>query len=475
MKAKNLIKNFSYTIGSNMLSLIVSTLVILVLPKILGVKEYGYWQLYLFFTTYVGIFHFGWADGVYLKYGGKLYKDLDYKKFHTQFILFTSVETIFAFIIIILSFLNPVSERMFVYQATAIALIMINVRQLFLYILQITNRIGSYSAITVFDRALYLSLITLFLFFKNYSFQLMIICDLVAKCTSLSLAMWECKEIVFSVSYKFVNGMKEAISNIKVGINLLIANFASFLIIGIVRYVVEVFWGIEMFGKISLTLSISNLTISFINAISVVLFPVMRRIRKENVANWYLPIRNIIMLLLFLALFLYYPIDWLLPKWLPQYASSMIYLAVLFPMCAYEGKFELLISTFFKTIRLEQSLLITNLLTLCLSSSLTILCVLYFNSLNLLMFSIIMTLGCRSSFAELYLGKKLGVKVGRRIISENLLIIDFVFGSWFIKGVAGLLMYLIGFGIYVLIYGGKIKETIIFMSLKQEGGIKYSG
>ena len=75
-KAIEFIKNMSYSISSNLVSLIISTIVILIIPKIIGVEEYGYWQLYLFYTSYIGFLHFGWNDGIYLRYGGKEYKKL---------------------------------------------------------------------------------------------------------------------------------------------------------------------------------------------------------------------------------------------------------------------------------------------------------------------------------------------------------------------------------------------------------------
>ncbi len=76
-RAVNFIKNFSYTITSNMISVVISALVTLVVPKLIGIEEYGYWQLYLFYSSYIGFLHFGWNDGIYLKYGGKEYNDLD--------------------------------------------------------------------------------------------------------------------------------------------------------------------------------------------------------------------------------------------------------------------------------------------------------------------------------------------------------------------------------------------------------------
>ena len=89
MKTGKLIKNLSYSVVANGTNTLVSLILVLFVPKILGVKEYSYWQLYLFYASYVGFFHFGWADGVYLKFGGKKYEELDKGYFHSQFWLLT--------------------------------------------------------------------------------------------------------------------------------------------------------------------------------------------------------------------------------------------------------------------------------------------------------------------------------------------------------------------------------------------------
>ena len=78
---KKIIANFSYVVLSNLLTVIVSSLVVLILPKIMGVEEYGYWQLYIFYLSYAGFVHLGWVDGIYLRYGGLEYDELDKEKF----------------------------------------------------------------------------------------------------------------------------------------------------------------------------------------------------------------------------------------------------------------------------------------------------------------------------------------------------------------------------------------------------------
>ncbi|MEH7500412.1 hypothetical protein V7251_23495, partial [Cytobacillus firmus] len=104
-KAINIIRNFSYALSSNLVSLIVSTIVILIVPKLISVEEYGYWQLYLFYSSYIGFLHFGWNDGIYLRFGGAEYKNLDKRLFFSQFYMMVGLQLLISIIMSITAIL----------------------------------------------------------------------------------------------------------------------------------------------------------------------------------------------------------------------------------------------------------------------------------------------------------------------------------------------------------------------------------
>ncbi|OTO76655.1 hypothetical protein A5865_000513, partial [Enterococcus sp. 12E11_DIV0728] len=60
------------------------------------------------------------------------------------------------------------------------------------------------------------------------------------------------------------------------------------LIIGSIRFFVEKRWTIETFGKLSFTLSISNMFMTFINAVGVVMFPLLRRTNQNKLPHLYI-------------------------------------------------------------------------------------------------------------------------------------------------------------------------------------------
>lgn len=464
-KAINFLKNFSYTLSSNFISLLISTLVTLIVPKLIGVEEYGYWQLYLFYSSYLGFLHFGWIDGIYLRYGGAEYDKLDRKLFFSQFIMLLSSQMLIGIIICVIS--GPLvldADRSFIVKMVALALIIVNTRTMLLYILQATNRIKEYARITMSDRILYISLIIIFLLVGIRDYKLMIIADLVGKLLSLIYAMYCCKNIVFNKISIFYFSLNEMVTNINVGIKLMFSNIASMLIIGIVRFGIERTWDVTTFGKVSLTLSISNMTMLFINAIGIIMYPILRRTSKEKLSAIYTTMRDFLMATLFAVLVIYYPIKTLMSAWLPQYAESLMYMALVFPMFIYEGKMALLINTYLKTLRKEKMMLKINLMSMALSLILTLISTQVFMSLDLAIFNIVILLAFRSMIAELYLSKELKISVKRDILLEFLLTAVFIISGWFVNSWYTALIYGVSYILYIIIKAKDI--SIAIKSLK---------
>lgn len=459
-KAIQFIKNFSYTISSNLISLIISTLVVIVVPKLVGVEEYGYWQLYLFYSSYVGFLHFGWSDGIYLRYGGEEYSDLDKKIFSSQFYMMMLFQFIVAVIIVIIAvlFVSDI-DRAFILNMVALNALIINVLSVLLLTLQATNRIKEYAQINIISRVSYVFLIVIFLVFGVREYKVMIIADLIGKALSLIYAIYACNDIVLNKVNTLSFNIIETTENIRVGIKLMFANIASMLIIGVVRFGIEYSWDVSTFGKISLTLSISNLLMLFINATGIVIFPVLRKLRIEALPNLYLVIRDILMLMLFCVLVLYFPMNAFLTRWLPNYADSLAFMALLFPISLYEGKMGLLINTYLKTLREERFIMKINIIVLFLSIVSTIFTTLIFRNLNAAVLSILIAISIRSIFAEVYLSKILKVNVIRDIIYETALTVLFVVIGWYINSISGFVLYSLAVSVYIFLKRKGLKHS----------------
>lgn len=461
-KLRNILENITYTFTANILTMLISIIMTLILPKFLGVTDYSYYQLYIFFISYVGFFHFGWIDGIYLKIGGMEYNDLEKSNYVTQFWMLNVLEIIIAAIISIFALFTIKNiDKSFVLISTSVCGVITILRTYLLFILQSTNRIKEYAKYTRVDRFIYFALVIVFLFlgFKNYKIILYI--DIFSKLVALVLCANKMKDIVFGKLNISKNTLLEIFENISIGIKLMLANIASTLIIGVVRFGIQKNWDIETFGKISLTLNISNLLMTFINAVAVIMFPLLRREEESNLPKIYVILRNTLMIFLYMMLIFYYPIKLILSTWLPQYADSLRYMALLFPICIYESKMSMLINTYLKSFRKEKSMLIINTISLILSLILTILSVFILNNLTLAILSIVFLLGFRCVIGELVLTKIMNILIYKDIILETVLTAIFIISSWFINNMFCSIIYTCFYLIYVFIKRKDIKRTIL--------------
>lgn len=341
---------------------------------------------------------------------------------------------------------------------SCIAGLLIVPRSIFTFALQATNRIKDYSLIIIVEKAVYLLAVVVCLILGQKNFILLIFMDIVGKLVATIYSFYLCKDIAFSPPRFSWSVLKDIKTNIAVGSKLLFASLASTLIIGIVRMGIENSWSIDTFGKVSLTLSVSNLLLVLINSVGMVLFPMLCRISEDKLPRIYNFLRTILMIPLFLMLVLYYPIKVVLSIWLPQYADSLIYMALLFPMCIFECKMAMLINTYLKSMRKEKWILIVNLGTVGLSVVSTIFTVYILHDLTLTIVSIVILLAIRCVIAESLLAKALKVSISKDIIAEIILTAVFMGASWYISGIMSVLIYLIAYVVYLFI---KRKDIVV--------------
>ena len=225
----------------------------------------------------------------------------------------------------------------------------------------------------------------------------------------------------------------------------MLSTIASGLITGSSRLFVENHWNISTFAKLSFTLSVSNMIMTFINAVSVVIFPLLRKTDLAILKELYLHIRGIFVAFSFAILLMFFPLVEIISSVLPEYKESIKFMGILFPMVIFEGRMSLLVSTFLKTIRKEKYILVSNLITLIISVLLAYFSVFILKNLILVVVSILLSITLRCLVAEKLLSKELEIDVSRQVIAEILITVAFVICN-------RVFMSIIGFFVYLTIY-----------------------
>lgn len=461
-KVNGIFQNVIYAFGAQGISMFLSILMSLFLPKVLGVRDYSYWQLFVFYISYAGFFHLGENDGMYLKLGGKDYDQLNYSLLNTNLFLITCFQIIVMLVGCVLLSITDFFDknRVFVLICTMIYIIIYNYSGYLSYVLQIANRIKEYSISVVIEKVLFLIAVIVGIITNNTLFTIYIIMNLVAKIIGLLYSIIKCKEVVFAKIQFSKYVFWDFWDNIKVGINLTFSSVAGMLVLGVGRNMIDALWGVETFGKFSLAISLSNFMLQFISQISLVLFPALKRADENKVLNYYQKIQNLLSLAILGVLLGYMPVYYLLRIWLPQYSESLRYMVILLPICVFDGKMNLLCNTYLKVFRKERQLLYFNLFALFISIGLCSFGAYVLKNVVAVAIFMVIAVAIRTIISEVYLNFLLNAGVPIDIILDCIMSLIFVAGTWFADALGGFIIYLLAYVVMCILFRNKIKELL---------------
>lgn len=427
MNAKKIARDMLYAVFAQGLSTAVSVILTLLLPKVLGVAEFGYWQLFIFYLSYVGFFHFGINDGVYLIHGGETRDVLDKKAINSQFLVSIIYQAVISVVVILVALFGPFeAQRQFVIVWIGIILLANNCSFYLGYVFQAVNETALFSFSTALDALAFFAALIILVVFGADSFEPYIIFYTLAKYFRLVYCLYKARDILSAGVLTHSACVKESIESIRVGIKLMFANIVSSLILGVVRFFVDLNWGIEVFSIVSFSLSIAAFFLTFLTQVSMVLFPNLKQLDRHGCSSAFSMMRDILDLVLPAVYIFYGPITVVLNWWLPQYARSIQLFAVLFPICVFEGKMDIVGTTFFKVLREEKRLLEVNLATLLFSFVCTLFGTYALNSVEFVLFCVVIALAFRCLLSELLIGKTLNVSQTKLSFVSAILSVGFV-------------------------------------------------
>lgn len=450
-KLKLFVHNFSYALFSNMMSFLVNALIIICLPKVIGEAEYGYFQYYTMLATYVLILHCGWIDGIYLRYGGRQVDTLSRRTFASQFwgiVLFSILQmALFTFI---LQLFGKESDKHIVFIYLIVSIIIVQPKTYASVVLQATNQMKEYSIIILLEKVVYGVVLFFLLLRGERDYKILLLSDIIGKLCSMSYGIYKCRDLIF-VRFQFIrDDFVEAVDNVRAGVFIVLSNLCNTMVTSITQMFIEYKWGIETFGKVSLTFNISRMLMVVINTVSVVLFPIIKNVEKDKLSTVYMTIRHFIMIALSGIFIFYYPLKAIMTMWLPQYEESFRFAILLLPMCIFESKSALLANTYLKALRKEKELFYVNVAVVAVDVILAGIMVFAVQNLEWAILSITLTLMIKSFLMEYFIGKSIKISVRIEILKEVLLIAAFIVISWSIESFVSMFLYAVAYVVYLI-------------------------
>lgn len=463
MNYKAIAKNASTAFMAQGVTFCVSVFTTLAAPKVLGVEEYGFWQLFLFYASYVGFFHLGLNDGVYLLNGGKKRGELDCASIGSQLVVGIVFELLVGCLIVTVAMLGSFdANREFVIALIAPFMVLKCTAFYIGYVFQAINETRTYSFSCILERAVFLVPLGVLLLLRVDDFRLYVLAYCFSMACQLVYCLWKGRFIFFRGLLPPGRSIHDAVESVKVGISLMFASIASSLVLGVARFLIDTTWGISTFGQLSLTLSMVNFFLAFVTQAAMVLFPALRQGTEKELARFFSLSEDGMGLVVPLVYVLYWPIAWFLSAWLPQYSGSIVYLVYMIPVCVFESKMSISCTTYFKVARKERELLRVNIATAVVSSIGALIGVAVFKSVYVVIGSATFAIACRSLYSERRISKDLGLERGMRVsYSEIVLTVGFIVAaSLFGLSVEGLGLYLALFFVFLIVNRFSLLELL---------------
>lgn len=458
-KVLKFIKNTAYAVGANVSRIVTTLILTLVLPRLMSVEDYSYWQLYLFYGTYLIYSSVGWCEGTYLKYGGCKYGEADGRRLASQFINMSVYEAFIALLVTAgACFLMRDPVRIAAMVCAACYMWLYILRTQLQTVLQAVNRISDYAKVYSGERIVYFVVVILSLMIGYRSFYVAVFAELISNLAALCYGIYLCREVTLRRPLRFSDSVRETRELIGIGYKLTMAGLANQLIIGIVRLAIERKWGTVAFGKISLSFSMANMMITCVAAVSIVLFPMLKKCEESQIGRYYSMLRSVLTIPMFGILLVYEPMRLILTWWLPQYADSLKYLAILFPLCVYEVRNSVLVWTYLKVLRREADIMRASLVMIGVSVVMTFFSVAVCGNLDLAVGSIAVIYGLKAAYTEWLLGKRMPVFQGKDWLTETVLSVIFIMSSWWMDAACAFVMYGCAYLLYIFL---KRKEIMI--------------
>ena len=316
-----------YAAGNGLL-LIFGFILALILPKYLSVEGYGYWQLFNLYTTYVGILHLGFLDGLMVRWAGKDLSQIGSEiRPAIRFLVLEQLVVTIPLGLITYFLLQPplqwISLMLFIFA------FIFNLATFFIFISQAIRQFRLLTMLNVVNGFVFLLLIVLLFTSGLLEYQYVIVVALASQflfmfALAVRYRRYLCGDhstAPFMVSY--------GKNNISTGIFILLGNFVFLIVWSLDRLLVSSFFAIEQFAVYAVAMTVAQLVFIFVRAVADVLFPHLSGSASAQRTRAYELGKQILILCWAVFLIAYFPLAAFIQFYLPHYAGSLPIIKIL--------------------------------------------------------------------------------------------------------------------------------------------------
>lgn len=436
-------KKILMSIFTQAIILVISVITGFILPQKMGPDNYGYWQIYVFYLSYLNLFGLGFNDGFALFYGGYEYENLPFKKIRS------AMKIIYVYLIavtvILFTFTLFVDDeiRQYIYKCLVLSIPLSCMLCIILTVFLSVNKTEIYNVVNLLTKFLAVSFYLILLYFGIVGAEPMMTADLFSRLIVVAICIFLGRDFLFGKSAPIKEGFNEFLEKSAAGINITFAIIASTLIPVSGRIVIEFNESIETYGIYSFAMSLLVIIMAFTTTAGTVAFPMLKKFNEKSLPKYYSKLSFACDSMISIALFAYIPLVFIIQNIMTKYISSLDYLYILLAMCIPLGKMQLLITSYYKVFRMEKAFLVANIIGVISMIGLTIITYSLFESIIEIAICTTLVLTIWTFATELYLVKKVDIPISYKDFKGSLIImISFLFAASFKNPVTFIMIYL---------------------------------
>ena len=340
------------------LSLTAGVVTGLLLPKLLTVSDYGYLKIFTLYLTYTALLHFGFVDGILLKFAGRDYEMLRREQLRTYTRFFALFQVAAGCALSVAGSLFQDPAYRFILRMLGVNMVLVNLTTYYQFISQATRRFSEYSAKQLLAAVFKAGLVIVLLILRSMgvlevSYRLYIIALNGIDGVMLLWYVWIYRDITFGPGMPLKEQRGEIGELFKQGILLTLAYQVSHLVLVLDRQFVSVLYPTDTYAVYSFAYNLVMMLSVMISSLAVVLLPVLKRVEPERIKPYYRKTLSVTAILTGAALCCYFPLVGLIRWFLPEYEQSLSYLAAVLPALMYSSCISVVMFTFCKA--LEQN------------------------------------------------------------------------------------------------------------------------
>ena len=436
-------KSLLHIFAANIIYLLINIFNSFLLPKFLSVDTYAIIKTYTLYVGYAGFLSLGYADGMYLKYGGKDINELDLVDLSTNYKSYTLFELIVCFICLIIALmLND-----FVLICFSIGGFFINIIGYYKNLYQAVGEFKLYGKSLNYQTILlfFMSFILIFCFQSDNPKNYIIVQVLSALIVVIYLTLILNKNIHILGVGKV--SLKEIVKNISMGFTLMLGNFSSSIFTSLDRWFIKALMTNKFFAYYSFAVSLENIVDVFITPITISLY---NSFCKNYSIQHILKIKKMTLLWGFLIITAAFPVKFIIINFLPQYSNAISIILPLFAAQAFYAVIKGVHINLYKAEHKEKKYFKIMIFMMIVAVILN--CVLYFFSKQVesfayatLITAIVWQIYCEIENSKLRFNNN-------EYVSIILLFISYFVAGNITNAIMGLLLYLLSFLIIVIIF-----------------------